>query len=318
MKITFVVNSFNRRALLTESLRSLSMLIQCPRWDATVVVYDAGSSDGSIEVIEQTQSALGQERLQIVLPNPGDDTSFAAGLNAACEVASKRFDPDYYAFFETDNFADSEQPFLQAIELLKENSGLAAAGFTVSLKDGSPCGFGERTPNLLAFAFGTRFADFLGLRNPKLIWSYSQIAGVHWSYCDVVYTSPLVIRANVWRNINGMDARSFPFAACDLDLAWRLKNRGLAMAVVRAAGVYHDNLGQLSAWSARRAYSFHQGTFRLLRRYRGRVIWLIAPILAMRHLCEAVVFLVSGGDASIKKSLSRLKLILAALRGYPA
>jgi GT2 family glycosyltransferase len=317
MKITFIVNSFNRRELLTDALRSLEQMVRSPEWESQIVIYDAGSTDGSIDLIRQSQASLGAEKLQFVVAEAGEDSSFAAGLNRACAVAKNHFQPDYFAFFETDNYAESAAPFRAAISLLEENATLGAVGFTVTLRDGRPCGFGERTPLLMGFALGPQIADLLRLRNPRLQWSLNESTGLTWSYCEIVYTSPLVIRADVWDMLNGMDAQMFPFAACDLDLALRMKAGGYLMGVIQAKGIFHDNLGLLSAWSSRRAYSFHQGTFRLLRRHVGPAVWLAVPLLAVRHLCEAIIFAVGRPGSGFARATSRFRLLATSLRGYP-
>src|SRR5699024_2555903 len=107
-----------------------------------------------------------------------------------------------------------------------------------------------------------------------------------WSECDVVYTSPLLVRREAWERSGGFDSAQFPFSDCDLDWAWRLRKLGLKQAVVQTEAVIHDNREALSHWLASRALHFHRARLRLLRRHRGEWILAALPALWMRHVGE--------------------------------
>jgi GT2 family glycosyltransferase len=113
--------------------------------------------------------------------------------------------------------------------------------------------------------------------------------GFRWRLCDVVFTSPLLIRREAWLQTGGLDAEQFPFSETDVDWAWRCAESGWKMAVVESEQVVHDNLQQASSWSANRVIEFHRSRLRLLKRHRGEWIGLIKPLLFLRHCIESLL-----------------------------
>jgi GT2 family glycosyltransferase len=120
-----------------------------------------------------------------------------------------------------------------------------------------------------------------------------------------------VIRREAWEQSGGFDASAFPFSDSDLDWAWRCARLGWKMAVIASDDVVHDNLEQLSAWSANRALDFHRNRFRLLKRHRGKHVELLKPFLFLRHLLEATILARrSTTDARAEEKLAKRKQML--------
>jgi len=135
--------------------------------------------------------------------------------------------------------------------------------------------------------------------------------GIRWRTCGVVFTSPLVIRRKAWEQSGGFDATAFPFSDSDLDWAWRCAKLGWRMAVIASEDVVHDNLEQLSAWSANRALDFHRNRFRLLKRHRGKHIALLKPFLFLRHWLETILLArKTATDPKAKEKLAKRKQML--------
>jgi len=317
MIATFLINSFNRASLLNDALRAIENLAARTNLTVSVVVFEAGSTDQSHEMIRSFAERMGDYRVRVIHAQRGEDSSFAAGLNRAATLAIQEFNPEYLICFETDNYCDNSEPFEAAIRLLEAKRELGAVGFTVQKRDGEPCGYGEPMPTVLALGVGPRISDWLQWRGNKERWAPASQDMPAWSYCDIVYTSPLVVSTEAWKRVRGMDAERFPFSACDLDLAVRMKKHGLRMAVIQCSGVFHDNLGQLSEWSAKRSYSFHQGTFRFLLRHRGWYTWLIVPLLVLRHVIELLILIFVRKSWRNAKVKGRAALLIGAIRGYP-
>src|SRR5262249_34593297 len=130
--------------------------------------------------------------------------------------------------------------------------------------------------------------------------------GIRWRTCDVVFTSPLLIRREAWEQSHGFDAAAFPFSDGDLDWAWRCAGLGWKMAVIASDDVIHDNLERLSAWSANRVVDFHRSRLRLLKRHRGKHIALVKPLLFARHCLEAMILARrSASNPSAKEKLAK-------------
>lgn len=278
----------------------MQALRQAPFGSATIV-FEAGSDDGSNEFLATWAEENPNDNLIVIKPADAR-SSFSEGVNAACAAALARFPDCRWLFlYETDNWLASVEPICRAISLLQVKPDLGAAGFTVKRHNGAFCGYGMRFPTSIALALGLNLSMLWKLENPNdSVWQESD--GIRWRTCDVVFTSPLVIRRETWEQAGGFDAKSFPFSDSDVDWAWRCAKLGRKMAVIASEDVVHDNLEQSSAWSANRVIDFHRSRLRLLKRHRGTGVALIKPVLFLRHCVETVVL---AGQAATDPAAER-------------
>jgi GT2 family glycosyltransferase len=317
--IIFIVNSFNRAALLKEALDALHSWLPASELAGrvAVVVFEAGSSDGSIELLEQMQAG-GKIELSVVRPKAGEPASFAAGANAAAGAARQSFPKaKYFVLYETDNVLLSAEPLGAALRLLEGRAELAACGFTVRKHDGTPAGIAMPFPKLIHFLAGPELTHHFRWDANRFVWE--ECDGISWSYCDIVFTSPCVVKCAAWDTSRGFDAEAFPFSDCDLDWAKRLRSRGWRMAVIRSTEVIHDNRETLSTWSLTRAKNLHRARLTYFRRHLGRWVIVALPILAVRHALELSFLLVSRPwDRALMRTLQKrwrlLRSIPAAYR----
>ena len=285
MDFVAVVNSMNRKPLLKMALESLVDAVRKDPLDYAIVVFDAGSTDGSREWLETFAQTNSDVRLEVIKATAGEDTSFAAGVNRGCEQALSLFpDLEFIFLYETDNWVSSAKPIGLAMELLRGEADLAAMGFTVRLHSGDAGGWGMSFPTVTSFVLGREISRRLAL--PRFIAQGHITAGAEWFTADVVYTSPLLIKREAWKILGGIDAQHFPFSDCDLDWAWRASRKGYKLGVLKTDAVVHDGRSQSSGWSSMRVLGFHQARFQLLRTYRGRGVVLAIPALFLRHVME--------------------------------
>ena len=287
MDIAIVINSFNRFTLLKECLKVLALWIPDSLFQerCMIVIYDAGSTDGTIEWLQDEAGTLGLS-ITLILPKEGDDTSFAAGLNTGVAHAEEIL-PNlrYLLFYETDNQILTPTPLLQALEQIECCEDLAACGFTVRYHNGKTAGVGMLFPKLLNFALGQRLVHTFGLEQIPYKWTSNN--GISFSELDVVFTSPLLVKLEAWKESGGLDEKLFPFSDCDIDWAKRLKKLGWRMGVIQSDDVIHDNGQELSAWSKSRAQHFHRARLRYFRRYHPHSTLLFWPhLLIIRHFFE--------------------------------
>ena len=319
VQIVAIVNSLNRIELLQLGFPTLFCALQKGELPAAIVVFEAGSSDGSTRWLEDFSASHPGIEIVVHRAETGEDTSFSAGVNTACRVAGERFPgARFYFLFETDNWLADEAPLVGALDFLQNGPrDVCAAGFTVQKHAGTAPGYGSPFPRPLDFVIGPQLTQKLGRDTPKAVWK--RFKTQKWSYCDVIYTSPLLIFRADWDLVGGLDAKLFPFSECDLDLAWRLAKKGRKMAVLSSEGVIHDNKSQLSAWSATRALQFHRARYLLLRRFYGAKIAAILPLLFGRHLleCAGVVLLaakIKNPRATLAKRALLLRRVFAQYR----
>ena len=313
MQLVAIVNSFNRRDLLVQALQSLVGVLDGSAITCSIAVFEAGSTDGSREWLSQFAAQHPEVRLEIVLASDGDNTSLSAGVNRACERALEIFpEAEFLFLYETDNRLSSAEPLVAAMRLLHRQPALAAVGFTVRLHSGEPCAWGETFPTVLSFVLGPQL--MYRMRTLRSAPRTQKTAGLAWFPAEVVYTSPLLVRARLWRELGGMDAQLFPFSDCDLDWEWKLARAGYGCAVLLTDAVVHDNLGAASDWSSLRMLRFHQARFRLLRKHRGLGVTFAIPALFLRHLAEfallaAMVVAGKRPSLSLKKRFLLLKSV---------
>ena len=303
--IAIIINSFNRFALLGECLGALASWLPYSefKYRCAVVIYDAGSTDGTIEWLQHAAQSLSLP-LDIILSQPGEDTSFAAGLNRGVAHAQTRFPAlNYLLFYETDNQILKPEPLAQAIAQLKSRAELGACGFTVRQHSGKPTGVGEPFPTLLNFVLGKNVVQHLQLEAIPYRWEQGP-AGAEFSKVDVVYTSPLLVKLEAWRASGGLDSERFPFSDCDVDWARRLRDLGWYMGVIRSDAVIHDNQAALSAWSKSRAMQNNRGRLRYFQRHRPIGVFAVWPgLLLIRHLAELI-----GTKLLVKEPTRRAQL----------
>jgi GT2 family glycosyltransferase len=310
VELVAVINSFNRHALLERALSSLTEALRSSPFGSAIIVFDAGSSDGSAEFLKAWGDNNPADNLAVI-EAPAGRSSFSDGVNTGCAAAISRFARCRWLFlYETDNCLTNVESLQKAITLLKLEPKLAAAGFTVKQHDGKFYGYGMRFPSALSFALGQNLAARWHLHDPNSS-SWQTNDGIRWRTCDVVFTSPLLVRREAWEQTGGFDDKVFPFSDSDLDWAWRCARLGWEMAVIFDDNVIHDNLAQLSAWSANRAIDFHRNRFRLLKRYRGSYVALLKPLLFLRHLIETgVLALQIRKDPSARQKFEYRKQLL--------
>jgi len=318
VRLVAIINSLNRRALLAASLESLSVALKQLPFSTAVVVFEAGSTDGSREWLQRFQIGSPSPEVSIVVAAPDEDSSFAAGVNNGCREAILRYPSlEYLLLFETDNLVDEGEPIALAVRLLDSHSRLGAVGFTVTKRSGEPAGFGCSFPSALQFLLGQQLTAMLRLDQPKLS-AEPTFEGYTWGICDVAYTSPLLVRRAAWVQTQGMDATVFPFSDSDLDWCWRASQTGWRIAVLQLKGVIHDNEQQASSWSAKRVINFHRSRLRLLRKHLGYSGHLLKLGLLIRHVLEFVALIVGSPLLSDPRGSLRKRwlLIISVMRGY--
>ena len=172
-----------------------------------------------------------------------------------------------------------------------------------------------RFPTAISLVLGQNLAMRWDLYHPNES-SWQVTNGIRWRTCDIVFTSPLLVRREAWEQSGGFDTESFPFSDSDLDWAWRCAKAGWEMGVIASDGVIHDNMKQTSPGSANRVIDFHRSRLRLLKRHRGNHVALIKPILFLRHGLELAALAVAGDPASKEKLTKRRQLMRTVWTDY--
>jgi len=205
IELIAIINAFNRKALLQQALGSLSNALRNARFGSAIIVFEAGSCDGSAEFLDDWRERNPSDNLFIVRPTNGL-SSFSDGVNTACAAALAQFPECRWLFlYETDNWLASVEPIDQAILLLQSQPELAGVGFTVKRHDGTFGGYGMSFPSYTSLALGLNLSHLLQLDPPNDS-PWQATGNLSWRTCDIVFTSPLLIRRAAWQQTGGLDA----------------------------------------------------------------------------------------------------------------
>ena len=310
IELAIIVNSFNRKVLLEESSATLLDTLKQLQIKAVLVFVDAGSADGSVEFIHELQKKNSDQ--EIVLLQRSKAT-FSEGCNQGVLYSVQNYSSvKYLLFYETDNFFLRSKPLADALQLIQSHTYIATVGFEVEKFSGIKTGYGSKKPTIMSFIIGQQLTDYFRLLNNKEKWIKKD--DLEYTFCDIVYTSPLLMKATVWNEIEGMDDKRFPFSDSDIDLCIRIMQKGYKNAVIQCSGVIHDNKNNLSAWSAKRVLDFHKGRLKLFRKHRPFSIPFLKMMLFVRHSAEMLIGMILKKDRSFIDN--RKVLISKCLRSY--
>lgn len=280
--LAVIINSFNRIDLLKESLPNIIKATSLLSLNCIIVVVDAGSTDGSLNYVNQYQLTCGNLILADYDKSKG--VTFSEGCNLGVQTAFEKFpNLDYILLFETDNFFDNLQALPSALVLIA-NPAIASVGFTVEKFGGKKITFGNSKPSLLGFILGQTLSSKLGLEQVKQKWYKTE--GLTTTPCDIIFTSPLLIKAAVWKEASGMDSENFPFSDSDADLCLLFLNAGYKNLVLQTNGVIHDNKNQTSAWSQKRVIDYHIAHSKLLLKHLGTPKHLFKLLMLIKYSIE--------------------------------
>lgn len=307
-----LVNSKDRRDLLSNALEAIRRVAP----GLTGIVFDAGSTDGSLEWMQDWASSS-QGRWLCLDGRQFSDTSFSNGLNQAALEAAARFpDCKYFFLYETDNELKESEPLSKALEFLESHPSHGAVGFSCRKHSGDPSGSGDCFPTWGDLVLGPQWVHHLGGTGRQGRPSGESPA---WTEMDVVYTSPLLVRREVWERLKGLDALRFPFSETDVDFAWRMQKLGFRQAILQDDRVIHDNQDQISGWSRTRALRFHQARHRLLTLHRGPIPFAARLLLPARHFAECLLLgltVLLRKPRARERFRTRLKLLFSCWKGY--
>ncbi len=311
-----LINSFGRCDLLDGCLSTLSAHLKLLPVPTAILVYDAGSKDGSREFVKKF-AETSPVPVHLYEASKTEDTSFSAGLNTAAKEANKLYPQvQRYFIYETDNFLKNPDAIPKAMAFMDAHADVAVIGFTCQKHAGHYTGSGDQFPTPWEFILSPpvvmKMRDRLGRGESTLR------EGKEWYWSDVVFSSPILVRREAWEKVGGFDPVNIPFAEADYDLAWRLRKKGWKEAILCQPGVIHDNRSVLSEWSQTRARRFHQARYRLMQMHYGSWIGWMKPFLFLRHAAEVTLLAIKAPfrEKGGKRLAARWKLLTSVFNGY--
>jgi N-acetylglucosaminyl-diphospho-decaprenol L-rhamnosyltransferase len=264
MSVTVAVVSWNTRELLLRCLRSLAGDVEAGR--ATVWVVDNGSMDGSARAAEELAP-------WVRVVEPGVNLGFGRAVNSV----ARRGQDEWLLAANAD--VALEPGALEALLAGGKDQAVGCVAPRLLLPDGETQHSVYPLPTLpftLAFNLGVhhvsrRFAERMCLEG---FWDARYPRPVPWAI-----GACLLIRRTAFESIGGFDERQWMYAE-DLDLGWRLHERGWVTRYEPSARVLHaSGAATEQAFGDQRTLAFTTATYAVLARRGGRLrAWTTAAM----------------------------------------
>lgn len=283
MKVSVVILNWNGQDFLRQYLPLLVKYSNLP--EVEVVVADNGSTDNSREVVEQEFPSVRYLQLD-------ENYGFAEGYNQAL----KQIEAEYYLLLNSD--VEVTENWLEPlIEMMDADSSIGACQPKILQTEkpeyfeyaGAAGGFIDRFG--YPFCRG-RLLDVV----EKDEGQYNESGEIFWGT-----GACLMIRSSVWEELEGLDVHFWAHME-EIDLCWRMKNRGYKIFYNHLSTVHHVGGGSLSYGNPRKIYlNFRNNLFLL---YKNLPSVLLLPVLFSRMVLDGVAalqFLVTGQVAAFRK-----------------
>lgn len=294
--VAVVILNWNGEKFLRQFLSSV---LEHSQDLADVYVIDNNSKDNSIAFLEQSFPQVQIVRLD-------DNYGFAGGYNRGLVSISN----DYYVLLNSDVEVTSGwiQPVLAYMESVQDMVACQPKILDYHRKEwfeyaGAAGGYIDK--DAFAFCAGRIFYEF-----EKDEGQYSQNEEVFWAS-----GASLFIRRSAWEEVHGLDTDFFAHME-EIDLCWRLKNRGYRIGACRESVVYHYGGGTLDRHSPFKSYlNFRNNLFMIVKNYRSGVLFFK---LFRRLSLDGFAGIRFLGEGKMKHFLSVLKAHFSFYKSLPS
>ena len=274
-EVAIVILNWNGETFLEKFLPPLIRHSQLP--GVEIIVADNNSSDGSVAMLQNRFSDI---RIISLDKNHG----FAGGYNRALQ----QVDAKYYLLLNSD--IEVQENWLEPLISFMNNNSTVAACSPV-LRD-----YHQRNKYEYAGAAGG-YIDKYGYTfcRGRIFNTVEEATDIPQKPVEVFWTTGacMLIRSECWREAGGFDERFFAHME-EVDLCWRLKNRGHQLAIVPESVVYHVGGGTLPKENPFKTYLNFRNNLLLL--YKNLPANTLGKTIRKRMLMDglsAIMFLVA-------------------------
>ena len=247
-----------------------------------VIVADNGSTDASLEVL---RTEFPEVKTIVLDKNYGFaegynraieqiDSKYVVLLNSDVEVPEGWLDP-LLDYLEAHPEVAAVQPKVRSWKNREYFEHAGAAGGYLSWL-GYP------------YCRGRRFG-----RVEKDHGQYDTVAMIDWTT-----GAAMCVRTDVYKACGGLDASFFAHME-EIDLCWRMRNKGWKLACVPQSVVYHLGGGSLSYDNPRKTYLNFRNNLLMIHKNRS-FPWIVLTIRWVLDYTAALMFLVTGKKGSAK------------------
>lgn len=253
-KVSIVILNYNTRYFLEKFLPGV---LATDYENFEVVLADNASVDGSVEYVKNNFPSVSIITLT-------ENYGFAGGYNRALA----QIEADYFVLLNSD-VQVPENWLKPLVALAESNSNIAAV-----------------QPKLLDYKDKTKFEYAGGSGGFIDKYGYPFCRGRWFNYLETdqqqyndareifwATGACFLIKSDCWKEMGGLDEDFFAHME-EIDLCWRLKNRGYKIMVCPQSEVYHVGGGTLPVGNPRKTYlNFRNGLFLLCKNLHGSVLW---------------------------------------------
>ncbi|MCT4625349.1 MAG: glycosyltransferase family 2 protein [Schleiferiaceae bacterium] len=285
-EVAVAVLNWNGKKLLEQFLPSVTQYST----EADVYVIDNASSDDSLAFVRS-------QHPEVKIIETGDNLGYAGGYNFALQ----KIENPFVVLLNSD--IEVTQNWLQApLQQLKNNPKLGAC--QPKIKD-------YKNQNLFEYAGASGgFIDFLGYPfcRGRVFFDLEEDQGQYNGDIEIFWASGacMFVNREAFWEVGGLDEAFFAHME-EIDLCWRMKNKGYSIEVVPDSVVYHVGGGTLDSQSPNKTFlNFRNSIYLLFKNLPGKMLF---PILFAR--------LVLDGAAGVKFILEfKFKHALAIVRAH--
>jgi len=296
-KIAIVILNWNGAKLLQQFLPSI---IEFSKGDSTdIVLADNGSTDDSLQIL---QNQFPEVKILDLKQNYG----FARGYNEAL----KQTDAEYFVILNSDVEVTSgwlDEP----IRLMENDSSIAAVQPKI-------LSYHQKTHFEYAGAAGG-FIDRFGYPfcRGRIFNEVEEDRGQYNDSCDIFWATGacMFVRAKCFHEVGGFDADFWAHME-EIDLCWRLKNRGYRIVYTSESTVYHVGGGTLSYDNPRKLYLNFRNNLWLL--YKNLPLGQLFPIIFIRMALDGIAAVKLLAEFNLNGILSVLKAHFHFYRSIPS
>jgi GT2 family glycosyltransferase len=265
-EIAVVILNWNGEKFLEQFLPKV---IEYSQQYAEVIVADNNSNDGSVDLLQKSFP-------EVTIIQNSYNAGFASGYN----LALQRVKAKYYILLNSD-VEVSENWIQPVIELMDQDDSIAACQPKIR-------SYFEKEKFEYAGAAGG-FIDKYGYPfcRGRLFQSTETDTGQYDDACEIFWATGacLFIKAEKFHETNGFDDDFFAHME-EIDLCWRLKNKGYKIMYCPDSTVYHVGGGTLPKTSSRKTYfNFRNNFFLLYKNLPYNRLW---KMFLSRFLLDAI------------------------------
>lgn len=250
--------------------------------DAEVIVADNGSTDNSLDVLAHEFPTV---KTILLDRNYG----FAEGYNRAID----QVDSEYVVLLNSD--VETPEGWLRPLlEYMDAHPKVAAV--QPKIRSWRKRAYFEHAGAAGGYLNALGYPYCRGRR----VWGVEQDKGQYDTVVNIDWTTGacMCVRTQVYKDLGGLDASFFAHME-EIDLCWRMRNKGWKLACVPQSMVYHLGGGSLSYDNPRKAYLNHRNNLLMIYKNKQHPYGVLFVRFFLDY-AAACVYLLQGHPKSCK------------------